>query len=343
MEPVHPVAADVLELPDHPSAPAAAASAATSSTNPNNARLQRRATVPAAAIPCAAGLRSRAAWKKAIAAAQTARAVVEGGEASTPRSKGSSERQDSAQKTVCPFSRRDLQRESAVTVEASKLKPKSVAGEAQEARIAEELQQLQDLQDQQERRLTHVLGKSQQLSAGLDSEQRGESTEEAKPRKVKDPKVQVVQECKDATDSPSRGLRAAAAFASDRAAPDLEPSLWDQLLQEAEEAQQGAQGAQKAQEAPKVTAAKRRSSPRRKGRKKGHPELSVVIFWGSSAVAWARPAAAAKRPVAAEPKAESESEFRERGEARPQPWTGHKAKSMRRCRSGLCCRRARLL
>eukprot|EP00439_Symbiodinium_sp_Y106_P032938 s3268_g3.t4 len=265
VEPVHPVAADVLELPDHPSAPAAAASAATSSTNPNNARLQRRATVPAAAIPCAAGLRSRAAWKKAIAAAQTARAVVEGGEASTPRSKGSSERQDSAQKTVCPFSRRDLQRESAVTVEASKLKPKSVAGEAQEARIAEELQQLQDLQDQQERRLTHVLGKSQQLSAGLDSEQRGESTEEAKPRKVKDPKVQVVQECKDATDSPSRGLRAAAAFASDRAAPDLEPSLWDQLLQEAEEAQQGAQGAQKAQEAPKVTAAKRRSSPRRKG------------------------------------------------------------------------------
>ncbi|CAE7233103.1 erkA [Symbiodinium sp. CCMP2592] len=264
VEPVQPVAADVLELLDHPSAPAAS-SAATSSINPNNARLQRRATVPAAAIPCAAGLRSRAAWKKAIAAAQTARAVVEGGEASTPRSKGSSERQDSAQKTVCPFSRKDLQRESAVTVEASKLKPKSVPGEAQEARIAEELQQLQDLQDQQERRLTHVLGKSQQLSAGLEAEQRGESTEEAKPRKVKDPKAQVVQECRDAADSPSRGLRAAAAFASDRAAPNLEPSLWDQLLQEAEEAQQGAQGAQKAQEAPKITAAKRRSSPRRKG------------------------------------------------------------------------------
>lgn len=107
-----------------------------------------------------------------------------------------------------------------------------------------------------------MLGKSQQLSAGLDAE-------EARPRKAKDPKAQA-QEApkKDAADSPSRGLRAAAAFASDRAAPDLEPSLWDQLLQEAEEAQQGvqqgAQGAQGAQ-APKVTAAKRRSSPRRKG------------------------------------------------------------------------------
>ncbi|CAE7526888.1 erkA [Symbiodinium sp. CCMP2456] len=299
VEPVHPVAADVLELPDHPSAPAATASAATSSANPNNARLQRRATVPAAAIPCAAGLRSRAAWKKAIAAAQTARAVVEGGEVSTPRSKGSSERQDSAQKTVCPFSRRD-QRESAVAAEAKpkqiKVKDESVPGEAQEARIAEELQQLQDLQDQQERRLTHVLGKSQQLSAGLD--ERGECREEARPRKVKDPKVQA-QEAPDA-DSPSRGLRAAAAFASDRAAPDLEPSLWDQLLQEAEEAQQAAQGAPQAAQAPKVTAAKRRSSPRRKGQQPQQSAQSQRTSRSQSEVDAALPrrrSAVERRPV----------------------------------------------
>ena len=186
------VAADVLDLqclpcgelskPDPAMAQGVPTSAAStpSDAKPSSGRLQRRATVPAAAIPCAAGLRSRAAWKKALAAAQTARVVVDGegheGPDVTPRPKGSSERQESAQKAAYPFTRRDSQRDSGSTA-TMVAEPTRRADEPptstqlakasnadQEAWIAEELQMLQKKQEQQERKLTEVLGKSQQLS-----------------------------------------------------------------------------------------------------------------------------------------------------------------------------------
>ena len=274
------IAADVLDL-DESACPVASTASTPSDAKPSP-KPQRRASLPAAAIPCAAGLRSRAAWKKALAAAQTARAAVEAnaGEV-TPRSKGSSERQESAQKTAHPLaSRRDLRRDTAgapVVAEPPRKEKGSVANKVvpstpeQEAWIAEELQKLQHMQDEQERKLTHVLGKSQlvqcdgpdpapetapgfkrrssapeaSLSLGLEKEPQA-------IKKGKDPK-----EGKQGADSPSRNLRAAAAFASDRAAPNLEPSLWDQLLMEAE--------GFKAPAAAVEVKAKRRSSPRRKG------------------------------------------------------------------------------
>eukprot|EP00434_Breviolum_minutum_P028831 symbB.v1.2.025501.t2/scaffold2452.1/size150514/2 len=180
----------------------------------------RRATLPAAAIPCSTGkLRSRTAWKKALAAAQQARATLaqidaREAPATPPRRRESdavSAREESCSKTVAPF-------KSSTVNEATV---------NEEAAITLELDKLQMLQDQQEKKLQRFLedsdrlGRSRKLDMARDAAKMAlHGTRDTRH----EPPATVTPS------SPSGPLRATAT-AGDGDRAGLETSLFDQLLE----------------------------------------------------------------------------------------------------------------
>lgn len=178
----------------------------------------RRATLPAAAIPCSTGkLRSRTAWKKALAAAQQARATLAQIDAreipATPprRIHDAAAREESCSKTVAPF-------KSSTVNEATV---------NEEAAITLELDKLQMLQDQQEKKLQRFLedsdrlGRSRKLDMARDAAKMAlHGTRDTRH----EPPATVTPS------SPSGPLRATAT-AGDGDRAGLETSLFDQLLE----------------------------------------------------------------------------------------------------------------
>jgi len=177
----------------------------------------RRATLPAAAIPCSTGkLRSRTAWKKALAAAQQARATLaqidaREAPATPPRRNDAAAREESCSKTVAPF-------KSSTVNEATV---------NEEAAITLELGKLQMLQDQQEKKLQRSLedsdrlGRSRKLDMARDAAKMAlHGTRDTRH----EPPATVTPS------SPSGPLRATAT-AGDGDRAGLETSLFDQLLE----------------------------------------------------------------------------------------------------------------
>ena len=127
----------------------------------------RRSTVPGAApapaVPGASGLRSRAAWKKALEAAQNARAAQD---AMTPPPKGSSERQESS--TALKTSKPRETSKGCAQNHAEKSDHEARRA-TEEAEIAQELSKLQLLQEQQEKKLQRFLGDAKPCLSSNDS------------------------------------------------------------------------------------------------------------------------------------------------------------------------------
>lgn len=146
------ITADVLDLPlDTDATPEV-----TATSGETERLLLKRSSLPAAAIPSAShGLRSRAAWKKALVAAQHARAAQD----AILNGQGSSE--SSAFKSKAETSNEVSRRGSALKVNPtastmSEAGPRRV--EEDEAEISHQLSKLQALQEEQERKLQRFLG-----------------------------------------------------------------------------------------------------------------------------------------------------------------------------------------